>query len=209
MMRWWWFGPAVERDELARELRTMKAGGMGGVEIQPVYPLQLDDPQTGFRNMQFLSPEYLRMVGFAADTGRELGMRVSLTLGSGWPYGGAWVPVTESAGRLRVAEVPASSDEASVAAPSMESGEKLLAVFVASGTVGHYDAAGAQRVEEMKGGRLVLPAGHSGARVALFFISSRTGQQVKRAAWARRDLFSTTSAWSAVAESFEDMWPIR
>jgi hypothetical protein len=182
MMRWWWFGPAVERDELARELRTMKAGGIGGVEIQPVYPLQLDDPQTGFRNMKFLSPEYLRMVGFAADTGRELGMRVSLTLGSGWPYGGAWVPVTESAGRLRVAEVPASSDEASVAVPSMESGEMLLAAFVASGTVGHYDAAGAQRVEEMKGGRLVLPPGHSGPRVALFFISSRTGQQVKRPA---------------------------
>jgi hypothetical protein len=182
MMRWWWFGPSVERDELTRELRTMKAGGIGGVEIQPVYPLQLDDLQTGSRNMRFLSPEYLRMVGFAADTGRELGMRVSLTLGSGWPYGGAWVPVAESAGRLRVEAVAVSSDEQSVAVPSMENGETLLAVFVATGTVGHYDAAGAQRVEEIKGGRLLLPAGHSGARVALFFISSRTGQQVKRPA---------------------------
>ncbi|HEX4308501.1 MAG TPA: glycosyl hydrolase [Acidobacteriaceae bacterium] len=182
MMRWWWFGPAVERDELIRELRTMKAGGMGGVEIQPVYPLQLDDPQTGFRNMKFLSPEFLRMVGFAADTGRTLGMRVSITLGSGWPYGGAWVPITESAGRLRVVEVPVSSDEPSVAVPSMESGETLLAAFVALGTEGHYDAAGAQRVEGIKGGRLLLPAGHSDARVALFFISGRTGQQVKRPA---------------------------
>lgn len=37
MMRWWWFGPAVEKTELARELRAMKAGGIGGAEIQPVY----------------------------------------------------------------------------------------------------------------------------------------------------------------------------
>lgn len=73
MMRWWWFGPAVEQPELARELRTMKAGGIGGVEIQPVYPLELDDPARGVRNMRFLSREFLNMVGFAAKTGEDLG----------------------------------------------------------------------------------------------------------------------------------------
>src|SRR5579875_925461 len=67
MMRWWWFGPAVERDELARELRTMKRGGIGGVEIQPVYPLELDDPQSGFHNLRYLSPEFLNMVHFASE----------------------------------------------------------------------------------------------------------------------------------------------
>ncbi len=41
MMRWWWFGTAVEKPELARELRDMKAGGIGGAEIQPVYALEL------------------------------------------------------------------------------------------------------------------------------------------------------------------------
>ncbi len=182
MMRWWWFGPAVERDELAREMRTMKAGGIGGVEIQPVYPLALDDPQTGFRNMKFLSPEFLSMVSFAANTGHVLGMRVSITLGSGWPYGGAWVPVTESAGRLRVVAIPVSSDEPSVAVPSTETGEELLAAFVTAGTTDHYDAEHARRVENIREGRLELPSGLSGPQVALFFISSRTGQQVKRAA---------------------------
>jgi len=34
MMRWWWFGPAVTKPELKQELETMKAGGIGGVEIQ-------------------------------------------------------------------------------------------------------------------------------------------------------------------------------
>jgi hypothetical protein len=47
MMRWWWFGSAVEKPELEREMRTMKEGGIGGFEVQPVYPLTLDDPQKG------------------------------------------------------------------------------------------------------------------------------------------------------------------
>ena len=183
MMRWWWFGPAVEPDELERELQTMKAGGIGGVEIQPVYPLALDDPQTGLLNMKFLSPEFLKMVDFAAETGRNLGMRVSITLGSGWPYGGAWVPVTESAGRLRVVAIPVSSGDDSVVVPALENGEKLLAAFLAAGTPDHYDANHAQQLEQIDNGRLLLPSGLAGPQIALFFISSRTGQQVKRSAY--------------------------
>lgn len=30
MMRWWWFGPAVTKPELQRELEQMKAEGIGG-----------------------------------------------------------------------------------------------------------------------------------------------------------------------------------
>jgi len=30
MMRWWWFGPAVSKPELEREMREMKAAGIGG-----------------------------------------------------------------------------------------------------------------------------------------------------------------------------------
>src|SRR5215469_4646580 len=86
-MRWWWFGPAVEDDELARELRTMKEGGIGGVEIQPVYALALDDPAKGIRNGPYLSEDFLHSVNFANQTARQLGLRVSITLGSGWPYG--------------------------------------------------------------------------------------------------------------------------
>src|SRR5215467_11298018 len=39
MMRWWWFGPAVTKPELEREMRLMKEGGIGGFEVQPTYPL--------------------------------------------------------------------------------------------------------------------------------------------------------------------------
>jgi hypothetical protein len=36
MMRWWWFGPSVDRDELTRELTAMAAAGFGGVEVASV-----------------------------------------------------------------------------------------------------------------------------------------------------------------------------
>src|SRR3954452_15119816 len=58
MMRWWWFGPAVTEEELGREMRQMKEGGIGGVVGQPVYPLALDDPEAGIKNLKFLSPEF-------------------------------------------------------------------------------------------------------------------------------------------------------
>jgi len=44
MVRWWWFGPSVTKPELERELRSMKDAGIGGVEVQATYPLELDDP---------------------------------------------------------------------------------------------------------------------------------------------------------------------
>src|SRR5689334_21909790 len=87
MMRWWWFGAAVTKPELERELRLMKQGGIGGVEVQPVYPLALDDPASGLRNLPYLSDDFLASLGFAAQKAHELGLRVDVTLGSGWPYG--------------------------------------------------------------------------------------------------------------------------
>jgi hypothetical protein len=39
MVRWWWFGPSVARDELSRELTAIAAAGLGGVEVAYVYPL--------------------------------------------------------------------------------------------------------------------------------------------------------------------------
>lgn len=120
-MRWWWFGPAVTQHELQRELEVMKAGGIGGVEIQPVYPLALDNPEQKIRNLPFLSAEFLDSVKFAAETGRRLGLRVDMTLGSGWPYGGPHIPLPLAAGRLRV--------ERGATAPVLKEGESLVAAF--------------------------------------------------------------------------------
>jgi hypothetical protein len=184
MVRWWWFGPAVVNAQLERELLTMKAGGFGGVEIQPVYPMELDDPARGIRNVPYMSAEFLDSVSFVNRKARAEGMRVDMTLASGWPYGGPNVPVTESAGRLRLAVAELAPGATSVALPAIMSGESLLAAFVGEGNPQQYDATALKMTElpaaAGPGRAVVAPA--STPRVMAFYIASRTGQQVKRAA---------------------------
>src|SRR5690242_10008619 len=69
MVRWWWFGPAVTKEEIAREIHQMHDGGFGGFELASVYPLALDDPQKGIRNLPYASPEMVDMLRFAREQG--------------------------------------------------------------------------------------------------------------------------------------------
>src|SRR6476646_1436850 len=90
MMRWWWFGPAVVKPELEREMRAMREGGIGGFEVQPVYPLEIEG------NFPYLSPQFLDAIKFTGEKAHELGLRFDLTLASGWPYGGPHIPIDQA-----------------------------------------------------------------------------------------------------------------
>src|SRR5271154_279046 len=131
MMRWWWFGTAVEKPEILRELQQMKADGIGGAELAFVYPEVLDsrdpaDPAKNLKNLPFLSPQMLDAVHYAQAEGRRLGLRIDVTLCSGWPYGGPATTLTEAAGRLRTAEVPVPANAISVVPPTLEEGESFI-----------------------------------------------------------------------------------
>ncbi|HWB84290.1 MAG TPA: glycosyl hydrolase [Bryobacteraceae bacterium] len=182
MVRWWWFGPGVTTTELGRELRAMKAGGFGGAEVQPVYPMALDDPQIGFHNFPYLSDGFINALRFTNQTAHDLGLRIDLTLGSGWPYGGPEIDITKASARLRCDRVTVPQDATSIAMPYLENGEKLIAVFLAKGEGRQFSPDGIQQLAIAKGERLPIPSGVSGPHVVLYFISSRTGQQVKRPA---------------------------
>ena len=117
MVRWWWFGAAVEKPEILRELQQMKANGIGGAELAFVYPQVPDDPSRGLKNLPFLSPAMLDAVNYAQAQGRALGLRIDVTLCSGWPYGGPAITLEEAAGRLRIAEVPVAAGGTFVAVP--------------------------------------------------------------------------------------------
>ena len=180
MMRWWWFGPGVDKHELEREMVRMKEGDIGGFEVQAVYPLALDDPQRGFKNLPYLSDEFLDALCFASEKAKELGLRMDLTLGSGWPYGGPQVPITEAASSLHIIRTQSDGHSPSIPVPNLSNGEQLIAALFAtpddSGSVHKY-----QRLSEVRDGMVMLPhPGNTGE--VLFFISSRTGMQVKRAA---------------------------
>lgn len=192
MVRWWWFGPAVTREGIDRELKAMKDGGYGGVEVQPTYPLALDGAD--LKNLKFMSPEFLEMIGYAAAKAKELGLRYDLTLGSGWPYGGPQFSINEAAGRLETQVLPAPAGQGSIPLPQFQAGRSLIAAFAGpagivgsgrgrgagGGAAGGADARALKEVP-ITNGALQLPANFPGGEVVLF-IAGRTGMQVKRPA---------------------------
>jgi alpha-L-rhamnosidase len=211
MVRWWWFGTAVEKPEILRELQQMKADGIGGAELAFVYPQVLDDPAKNLVNEPFVGPAMLDNVRYAQAEGRKLGLRIDVTLGSGWPYGGPATTLAEAAGRLRTIEVPVPARTNSVVPPSLGEGETFISAAIVNllpkapancsfqmGTV-----CGDQSPATPGSGRSGPPpitwdattaqpltlacssitvASSDHPRIALFFIAGHTKQVVKRAA---------------------------
>lgn len=182
MMRWWWFGPAVTKPELEREMRVMKEGGIGGFEVQPVYPLSLDDPGKGIKNVPFLSDEYIDALRFVSARSRELGLRMDLTLGSGWPFGGPMVSIDQAAGMLRTERAKLEGEQRRIPVPTISAGEKLLAGFMVRSSGKEIAPDSIREITEIKDGFAQLPDDLAGSNEVLFFISSRAGMQVKRPA---------------------------
>src|SRR5260370_19947655 len=169
MVRWWWFGPAVTKPELEREMRFMKEGGSGGFEVQPTYALELDNEAKGIKNLPYMSAEFLDALRFAGEKAKELGLRMDLTLGSGWPFGGPHIPVELASPRLRVTKVALPMGDTTIPPPALLPGEKLIAGFLNGELL---DAASLQRLRFF----MQQPG------QVTFFISSHTRQTVKRPA---------------------------
>jgi hypothetical protein len=125
MVRWWWFGPTVVKPEILRELQQMKADGIQGAELAFVYPIVLDDPAKDLKSLSFLSPEMLDDVTYAQAEGRKLGLRIDITLCSGWPYGGPHITLEEAATRLRLAEVPVPAGATAITVPTLAEGKSV------------------------------------------------------------------------------------
>ncbi len=87
--RWWWPGNAVTRDGLAWELDQMRQQGMGGVEIMSPWRMYAKG------NISYLSKEFVEMVGFVIQEAERRDLEVAITFGSGWKFGGFWVPPTQ------------------------------------------------------------------------------------------------------------------
>ena len=219
MVRWWWFGPAVVKPEILTELQQMKADGLQGAELAFVYPEVLDDPSKGLKNLPFLSPEMLEMVTYAKEEGRKLGLRIDVTLCSGWPYGGPHITLEQAATRLRVAEVPVAANATSVDVPKLEEGETLLSAVIADPAKNpaapptnargrgprppSFDAASAKPLT-VSGAAATVSASAS-PRVAVFFIQGHTKQMVKRAAVAAEGYVLDPFSKEAVASHLKSV----
>jgi hypothetical protein len=68
----------------------------------------------------------LDAVHYAQTEGRRLGLRIDVTLCSGWPYGGPATTLAEAAGRLLTLQVPVPANATSVIPPPLEEGEVFI-----------------------------------------------------------------------------------
>lgn len=82
LTRWWWYGCAVKKEEILVQLDEMASQGIGGVEIQIMYPVTADDEKR--KNIEYFSPEFFEILDFTARETAERGMAFDLTLGSSW-----------------------------------------------------------------------------------------------------------------------------
>ena len=84
---WWWHGSAVDETNLAHELQRFHDAGLGGVQITTIYGTKGAEA----RDIPYLTPHWLDMMGFTVDAAQRLGMGVTMSLGSGWCFGGPTV----------------------------------------------------------------------------------------------------------------------
>ncbi len=185
----------------------MASAGIGGVEIQPVYPLMLDDESKGIKNLPYLSPEFLDDIAFANRTARALGLRVDITLGSGWPYGGPHTPLALAAGCLRVVSVPITNP--TVTPPALQPGDTFIAAFAIVGSEKSFDPATAQQIDLTTGRISPHPKPDTPYPIplstALFFVASHTRQAVKRAAYGAEGFVLDHFSRPAIDEHIADV----
>ncbi len=93
--RWWWLGSAVDKENLRWNMQEYANHGIGALEITPIYGVQGNEA----KNIPYLSDRWMEMLREVQKNGQELGIEVDMATGTGWPFGGPWVPLEESASR--------------------------------------------------------------------------------------------------------------
>lgn len=93
--RWWWLGSAVDEAGLTQQLTQFREGGLGGVEICPIYGVKGYED----KHVEFLTPRWMALLEHTTLQAAKLGLGVDMTTGTGWPFGGVGVTnETASAG---------------------------------------------------------------------------------------------------------------
>ena len=104
--RWWWLGSAVDKENLRWNLGEYARHGIGAVEITPLYGVQGNQKN----NIPYLSDQWLSMLRFTAEECSRNGVELDMATGTGWPFGGPWVPLQESACRAVFVEKTIDAD---------------------------------------------------------------------------------------------------
>ena len=152
-------GSAVDKENLGWNLDQYAKAGIGAVEITPLYGVQGNDKN----DIPYLSPRWMEMLRFVEKKDKELGIETDMATGTGWPFGGPWVPLSEAACKAvfvdTIVDVKKKLMDINFTLPEKERDFAKLKVIKA------YPVAGATKKKRV---------------IALY--ESRTRQMVKRAA---------------------------
>lgn len=99
-LRWWWLGSAVDKPNLAWNMEQYARAGVGTVEITPIYGVQGNERN----DIAYLSPKWMEMLRYTEDEGRRNNIEIDMATGTGWPFGGPWVPLSEAACKATFAD---------------------------------------------------------------------------------------------------------
>lgn len=91
--RWWWLGSAVDSANLKWNLEQYARAGLGGVEITPIYGVQANEQN----EIPYLSSRWMQMLRLVETEGKRLGIETDMSTGTGWPFGGPDVPLSQAA----------------------------------------------------------------------------------------------------------------
>jgi hypothetical protein len=104
--RWWWLGSAVDKENLKWNIGEYAKHGIGAVEITPIYGVQGNEGN----NIPYLSDKWMEMLRFTQQQCERNGIELDMATGTGWPFGGPWVPLKESACRVIFVEKTIDSE---------------------------------------------------------------------------------------------------
>jgi hypothetical protein len=95
---WWWPASAVNKEDIASNLKQYADAGFGGMHIIPIYGVKGEEA----KYITFLSPQWLNILDFTCKEAAKNGMGIDMTLGTGWPFGGPWISEKEAAKKLEI-----------------------------------------------------------------------------------------------------------
>ena len=173
---WWWMGSAVDRDELAWHMRTYSDVGMGGMHIVPIYGAKGSEQEY----IDFLSPKWMEILSYTVEGATAVDLGIDMTSGTGWPFGGPWVPRKYAAARSLIETITATGGariERALRHPiQTDAPLQLLVALRGKDTLDLTDQVGENRTLKW-----TAPAGEGTWTLYALFLG-RTEQEVKRAA---------------------------
>ncbi len=105
--RWWWLGSAVNEQDLRWNMQEYAKAGIGALEITPIYGVKGNEAN----ELQYLSTSWMNALRFVQNEGKKDGLLIDMNNGTGWPFGGPYVPIEEAAAKMINTDVTATGKE--------------------------------------------------------------------------------------------------